>query len=64
MRWTDGLEQRGDSTLLVSDTEYALKFGIAGRILNALVMRRKFSQIIDEALENLKRYAETGVIAS
>lgn len=63
MRWTNGLEKRGDATLLVSGTEYELKFGIAGKIMNALIMRRKFSQIIDDALGKLKRYVETGEIA-
>ena len=64
MRWTNRLEKRGDDTLLISDTEYELKFGIAGKIMNALIMRRKFSQIIDEALGKLKRFAETGAVAS
>ena len=64
MRWTNRLEKHGDTTLLVSDTEYELKFGIAGKIMNTLIMRRKFSQIIDDALGKLKRYAETGAVAS
>ena len=64
MRWTNGLEKRGDTTLLISDTEYELKFGIAGKIMNTLIMRRKFSQIIDDALGKLKRYTETGAAAS
>ena len=64
MRWANRLEKHGDNTLLVSDTEYELKFGIAGKIMNLLIMRRKFSQIIDDALGKLKRYAETGAAAS
>ena len=64
MRWTNRLEKRADSTLLVSDTEYELKFGITGKIMDALIMRRKFSQIIDDALGKLKGYVETGAVAS
>ena len=64
MRWTNILEKQGNTTLLVSDTEYELKFGIVGKIMNALIMRRKFSQIIDDALGKLKRYIETGMVAS
>ena len=64
MRWTNRLEKREDTALLVSDTEYELKFGIAGRIMNTLIMRRKFSQIIDDALGKLKSYVETGAVAS
>ena len=56
--------KQGNNTLLVSDTEYELKFGIVGKIMNALIMRRKFSQIIDDALEKLKSYVETGTAAS
>ena len=64
MRWTNRLEKHGENTLLVSDTEYELKFGIAGKIMNMVIMRRKFSQIIDDALGKLKRYTETGAAAS
>ena len=64
MRWANRLEKHGDNTLLVSDTEYELKFGIAGKIMDALIMRRKFSQIIDDALGKLKMYVETGTVAS
>ena len=64
MRWTNRLEKNGNITLLISDTEYELKFGIAGKIMDALIMRHKFSQIIDDALGKLKTYVETGVAAS
>ena len=64
MRWTNKLEKQGNYTLLVSDTEYELKFGIVGKIINVIIMRRKFSQIIDDALGKLKRYVETGEVAS
>ena len=64
MRWTNKLEKHGNNTLLISDTEYELKFGIFGKIMNILIMRRKFSQIIDDALGKLKRYVETGAVAS
>ena len=64
MRWTNKLEKHGNNTLLISDTEYELKFGIFGKIMNILIMRRKFSQIIDDALGKLKRYDETGAVAS
>ena len=50
--------------MLVSDTEYELKFGIVGKIMDVLIMRRKFSQIIDDTLGKLKTYVETGVAAS
>ena len=64
MRWTNRLEKQENNTLLVSDTEYELKFGIMGKIMDVLMMRRKFSQIIDDALGKLKSYVETGAVAS
>ena len=64
MRWTNRLEKHMGTTLLISDTEYELKFGIAGKIMDMLIVRRKFSQIIGDALEKTKMYIETGAIAS
>ncbi|MBI5139207.1 SRPBCC family protein [Candidatus Nomurabacteria bacterium] len=58
MRWTNKLEKHDDATLLISDTEYELKFGPLGKILNVLIMRRKFNQIIASALNDTKRYIE------
>ncbi len=63
MRWTNRLEKHGGTTLLVSDTKYELKFGIVGKIMDALIMRRKFSHIIDDALGKLKKYVETGAVS-
>lgn len=58
MRWTNKLEKSGDGTLLISDTEYELKFGLLGKVLNALVMRRKFYQIVASALSDTKKYID------
>ena len=58
MRWTNKLEKRDGGTWLVSDTEYELKFGLLGRVLNTLIMRRKFYQIIEGALNETKIYVE------
>ena len=58
MRWTSKVEKQGGATALISDTEYEVKFGVAGKILNALVMRRKFYQVIAESLERTKKHIE------
>ena len=63
MRWTNQLEKRRNTTFLVSNTEYELKFGVVGKIMDVLIMRHKFSHIIDEALGKLKKYVETGAVA-
>ena len=64
MRWTNKIEKHGDATLLKSNTEYVLKFGIVGKIMDTLIMRRKFTQVIDEALEKTKRFVESGTPAA
>lgn len=58
MRWTNKLEKRGEATFLTSDTEYEVKFGFLGAIMNMLIMKSKFSQIITDALSRTKKYIE------
>jgi len=40
--------------------EYELKFGPLGRLLDAVMVRRKWTAGIKGFLSGLKRYAETG----
>lgn len=58
MRWANNLEKSDGGALLTSDTEYELKFGLLGKILDSIIMRRKFYQIITNALNDTKRYIE------
>ena len=58
MRWTTSLKKDGDGTIVSADTEYKLKYGIIGQLMDSLIMKRKFHKIIDEVFENMKKYIE------
>ena len=60
VRWNTRLAASGVGTLVTQDTEYQVKFGLAGRLLDALVMRRKFNSILHDIFVGLKRHAENG----
>lgn len=59
MRWKTSLKKDVNQTLVASDTEYELKFGILGKLMDALMMRRKFHKIIDDVFADMKRFIET-----
>jgi len=59
--WRTELREAPDGgTLLTQETDYAMKGGPAGALLDALVMRRKFDDILVRILEGLKAHAEAG----
>ena len=58
MRWRTELKPEGRRTLVAQDLEYRLKFGLLGRVMDALVMRRKLRQGIGQVFQGLKRYVE------
>lgn len=58
MRWTNRLSGSNGTTTLNTVTEYKLKFGILGTILDLLVMKRKFNAILRDLFVSLKSYAE------
>jgi ligand-binding SRPBCC domain-containing protein len=54
----------GDETVVVQHMEYQLKFGIVGKILDAVVVRRKWDAGIRAFLTGLKDYVEAAVPAA
>ena len=50
----------GDATVVAQRMEYQLKFGLAGRILDVLMVRRKWDVGIKQFLAGLKNYVEAG----
>jgi ligand-binding SRPBCC domain-containing protein len=60
MRWRNALKPDSSGTLLTQRMEYRLKFGLLGKILDALMMRRMLDKGIADTLVNLKRFIETG----
>lgn len=59
MRWTTEISQNGEITLMKQVTEYEPGIGIMGKIMNALVMKRKFGKILDSLFNDMKIYIES-----
>ena len=60
MQWRNELKPDDSGTLLTQHTEYSMKFGLLGKIMDALMMRRALYKGIAEVHANLKRFIETG----
>lgn len=58
MRWVTRVEADGDGARITQELEYEVKFGLLGRALDALVMRRKLTATLDSVLASLVRHAE------
>ena len=59
MRWKTELRKNGNSTVLTQKTDYRIKFGPIGALMDSLVMRRMLNKSIVEILEKLKQFVET-----
>lgn len=54
------LADAGSGTRVAVSPEYALRYGPAGRLLDALVVRRQYAKGMRALLAGLKGYVETG----
>ena len=54
------LNSVGQRTRVAVDIEYTLRFGLLGRLLDALMFRPQFGKAVPEILLGLKHYIETG----
>ncbi|MFQ5473616.1 MAG: SRPBCC family protein [Dehalococcoidia bacterium] len=54
------LASRGDSTVVALITDYELKYGPIGALMDALFARRQVRKGMDDLLAGLKRHIETG----
>lgn len=59
MKWTYYLSFKNGITSLKTISEYKVKYGFLGIILNQIVMKSKFDKTMKEVFERLKKYAET-----
>ena len=50
----------GDGSIVTAAPDYALKYGLLGRLLNKLVVRRMFRKGMEDLLTDLKYHIETG----
>lgn len=58
--WTTYLKPNGKSTIVSQDMEYELKFGPLGQLMDFIMIRRRFNQILNDIFNGLKAYIETG----
>jgi hypothetical protein len=58
MRWVTRVAPRGAGSTVDQRLEYGMKYGLAGRLLDALVMRRMIARSVGRALAGLIREAE------
>ena len=58
MRWRTELAANGKQTVLTQRMDYAPKFGLLGRALDALVLRRKLDSSVATVFERLRQFVE------
>jgi uncharacterized membrane protein len=58
MRWTTSLSAVPAGTAVTQSTTYRVKFGPAGAVLDALVLKRQLRRAIDAALGSFKSHVE------
>ncbi len=54
------VEADGSGTIVTVAPDYTLKYGLLGRLLNQIVVRRKFKKGMEDLLTGLKYHVETG----
>jgi carbon monoxide dehydrogenase subunit G len=59
MRWDTRLAPQGGGTLVTQRMEYQVKFGPLGKLLDALVMRRKLDGTIADIFQRMKAFIES-----
>jgi len=56
------IEADGSGTIVMVAPDYALKYGLLGRLMNQIVVRRKFRKGMEDLLTGLKYHIETGEV--
>ena len=54
------VKRQGDMTLVQTNVDYSLRFGLIGSLMNALIIRRKIRQSLVLGLQGLKHHVKTG----
>jgi hypothetical protein len=63
MHWVTRIEPAGTGSRITQTLEYAVKFGPVGWLLDALVMKRKLTAMLDDVFARLARRAEALTVA-
>ena len=54
------VSERDGSAVVTMEMNYSLRFGILGRLMDAMMVRREFTKIVPKVLAGLKHHVETG----
>lgn len=57
-RWKTHISPQGNGTFVSQDLEYSMKFGLLGNLLNALIMKKKYNDILGGIFDGLKKFVE------
>lgn len=63
MRWTTRLQADAAGTLMLQEMTYSPKFGVLGRALDALVLRRKMEAGIQDVFQRFRAHVEGQTVA-
>jgi carbon monoxide dehydrogenase subunit G len=58
MKWDTTLSLQDNGTLVTQRMDYQVKFGLLGKLLNALVMQRKLDSTIADVFQRMKTHIE------
>ena len=58
MKWHTSLHPDGASTIISQEMEYEVKFGLLGKLMDTLFMKKKLTQAIDDVFNHFKEYVE------
>jgi hypothetical protein len=61
MQWDTHLAAKDGGTLVTQQMHYQVKFGLMGKLLDALVMRRKLDSTITDVFKRMKVFIEGGM---
>ena len=59
MNWTNYLTANNGVTTMKTITDYKVKFGILGSLMDRVMMKQKFNKILEEVFVSFKQHVET-----
>jgi ligand-binding SRPBCC domain-containing protein len=58
MRWTNSLVEQDGQTVMTATTDFKMKFGLLGTLMEKLMVRKKFDSVLTDLYNRFKDYSE------
>lgn len=58
MRWTNALSEVDGQTVMTATTEFKMKFGLLGTLMENFVVKRKLMEVLTDLYDRFKSYSE------